>query len=59
MRLLSIVELMHMTRVELTELLLRITNAMPEFPEGSPERTHALINLTNIRMVLARRDLTL
>ena len=58
MRVLSIKELMRLTRIELTDLLVRITNALPDLPEGSAERQNALINLINIRSVLARHDLT-
>jgi len=58
MRVLSIKELMRLTRVELTDLLVRITNALPDMPEGSENRQIALINLRNIRTVLARHDLT-
>ena len=58
MRVLTICELMRLTRFELTSLLIRITNALPDFPEGSPERENALTNLRNIRWVLARHDLT-
>ena len=59
MRVLTICELMRLTRIELTDLLVRITNALPDLPEGSDERQIALINLRNIRSVLARHDLTL
>ncbi len=58
MRVLTIIELMRLTRIELTDLLFRITNALPDFPEGSVERQNALINLSNIRRVLMRHDLT-
>jgi hypothetical protein len=58
MRVLSIFELMRLTRSELTDLLVRITNALPGMPEGSVNRQIALINLRNIRSVLARHDLT-
>jgi len=57
MRVLSIIELMRLTRIELTELLIRITNALPDLPEGSIERQNALITLQNIRWVLMRHDL--
>jgi hypothetical protein len=57
MRVLSIKELMRLTRIELTDLLARITNALPDMPEGSANRQIALINLRNIRTVLARHDL--
>ena len=58
MRVLTLSELMRLTRIELTDLLVRITHALPDFPEGSAERQNALINLINIRTVLARHDLT-
>jgi len=47
-----------LTRIELIDLLVRITNALPDMPEGSASRQIALINLRNIRSVLARHDLT-
>ncbi len=49
MRVLTIIELMRLTRIELTDLLVRITNALPDLPEGSIERQNPLINLHNIR----------
>jgi hypothetical protein len=58
MRVLSIKELMRLTRVQLIDLYVRITNALPDMPEGSENRQIALINLSNIRIVLARYDLT-
>jgi hypothetical protein len=58
MRVLSIKELMRLTRIELTDLYVRIANALPDMPEGSANRQIALINLRNIRSVLARHDLT-
>jgi hypothetical protein len=56
MRVLTLTELMRLTRIELCDLLARITNALPDCPEGSAERQNAFINLRNIRSVLARRD---
>jgi hypothetical protein len=56
MRVLTIEELMHLTRIELTDLLVRIKGALLDFPEGSAERENALTSLRNIRHVLARRD---
>ena len=56
MRVLTLTELMRLTRIELCSLLARITNALPDLPEGSPERDNALTTLRNIRFVLARRD---
>ena len=58
MRVLSIFELMRLTRIELTNLLVQITSALPGLPEGSDQYQIALINLRNIRTVLARHDLT-
>ena len=58
MRVLTICELMRLSKIELCDLLAWITNKLPDFPEGSPEREAAHINLRNIRAVLARRDLT-
>jgi hypothetical protein len=56
MRLLPLTELMRLTRIELCDLITRITTALPDYPEGSLERANALLNLGNIRRVLARRD---
>ncbi len=49
---------LRVTQMELTDRLVSITNALPDLPEGSAERHIALINLRNIRSVLARHDLT-
>jgi hypothetical protein len=56
MRVLTITELMRLTRTELCALLTRINNDLPVLPESSAERANAHINLRNIRFVLARRD---
>ena len=56
MRVLTINELMRLTRIELCDLVNRITNELAKFPEGSPERANAFTNLQNIRHVLAHRD---
>jgi hypothetical protein len=56
MRVLTLTELMRLTRIELCNLLTQIMTALPDFPEGSLERANALLNLGNIRRVLARRD---
>jgi hypothetical protein len=58
MRLLTLDELMRLTRIELCDLAAWITNVFPDFLEGSPERHNAVTNLRNIRMMLARRDLS-
>jgi hypothetical protein len=58
MRLLTIAELMRLTRTELCDLLRWIINLLTTLPEGSAARRTALINLRNIRYVMARRDLS-
>ena len=56
MHALTIEELMQLTRIELTDRLVRIKSALPDYPEGSAERENALTSLRNIRQVLAARD---
>jgi hypothetical protein len=56
MQVLTITELMRLTRTELCAILTRITNELPKFPEGSVERGNAHVNIGNIRRLLARRD---
>jgi hypothetical protein len=59
MEILTITELMRLTRIELCELIRWINGALPDLPEGSVKRRNALINLCNIRWVLRRhRDLS-
>jgi hypothetical protein len=56
MRVLTICELMRLTRKDLCDLHTWITGILPTLPEGSAERQTALMNLRNIRWVIARRD---
>jgi hypothetical protein len=56
MRVLTINELLRLTRTELCSLLARITAELTTYREGLSQRTAAYINLRNIRSVLARRD---
>ncbi|MEJ0051713.1 MAG: hypothetical protein WDN02_11015 [Methylovirgula sp.] len=56
MRILTITELFRLTRKELCELATRIRAALPDSAEEPVEHTAAIINLRNIRYVLARRD---
>jgi hypothetical protein len=56
MRVLTITELMRLTRIELCNLARRITAELVTMPEDAPERANAQINLRNIRHVLARLD---
>lgn len=55
MRVLTITELMRLTRIELCDLAAKLTNALPDFPEGSVDQEAARTNLQRIRCVLARR----
>jgi hypothetical protein len=55
MRVLTINELMRLTRTELCGLAAKIAAELPAYREGSPQRTAAQINLITIRSVLARR----
>ena len=48
MRVLTLTELMRLTRTELCVLLAQITNDLPTFPEGSIERANAFVNFVNI-----------
>jgi hypothetical protein len=52
MRLLTLTELMRLTRIELCALAAQATNAVAGYHEGSPEREAAQINLRNIRWAL-------
>ncbi len=55
MKLLSIVELFHLTRAQLLALHQENVAALAEWPEGSPEHEIILANLRVIRQALARR----
>jgi len=56
MRVLTLIELLRLSKIELCDLLARITNVLPYIPEDSAECEAAQINLHNIRRALARRD---
>ncbi len=56
MRVLAIIELMRLTRMQLCDLRLRITRELDDYADGSDEREAALANIRNIRTVQARRD---
>ncbi|WP_426422542.1 hypothetical protein [Bradyrhizobium genosp. A] len=58
MQVLTITQLMRLTRTELCALAARITTELAILSEGSSERETALTTLRNIRFVLARRDLS-
>ena len=55
MRVLTITELLRLTRKELCDLASGMTAALPDYAPGSAEHANALTNLRNIRWVLARR----
>lgn len=56
MRVLTILELMRLSKFELCDLAARVTNELANLAEGSAERAGAITTLRNIRFVLARRD---
>jgi hypothetical protein len=56
MHVLTINQLLRMTRKELCGLATQISARLPTYREGSPNRTAAFLNLRNIRWALARRD---
>jgi hypothetical protein len=49
MRVLLVIDLLRMTRVELCDLDARVTNALPEYPPESEDCANARINQRNIR----------
>jgi hypothetical protein len=57
MLLLTITELMHLTRDELCDLADRIMLTLPELDAGTLARSNALASLDNIRRVMVLRDL--
>ena len=58
MKVLTLTELLRMTRTELCGLLAEIASGMANLPEGSPERFNAEASLHKIRWALARGDFT-
>jgi hypothetical protein len=54
MRVFSLNELMFLTRAQLFDLHAQIVALLAELPEGSPDYLSALLNLRNIRRVLAQ-----
>jgi len=57
MQVLTVTELMRLTRNELCDLATKINLALADMPQGSPERCRAVLNLHNIQRVLAWFDL--
>jgi hypothetical protein len=59
MRVLTITEVMRLSRIELCDLLARITAVLRNCPVGSVEQNNAITNLRNITRILMQRDLSL
>jgi hypothetical protein len=59
MRVLTLTELMRLTRMELCDLMAQMANVLRIYPEGSAECEAAIINLRNIARILANRELSL
>ena len=55
MKMLSLIELLHLSRQELRDELAKLTNRFAELPEGSADCFIARINLRLIRQALALR----
>ena len=56
MKVLSITELLYLTRIELTELHASLSIQLAQLPEGSSEQADTLATLRNVRAVLARPE---
>ena len=56
MKVLTISELLCLTKMELLELSRSLTNQLHELTEGSSEHQDTLATLDNVRAVLARPD---
>ena len=57
MRVLTMIELMRLSRIELCELLSQTTKSLPELSIGTIEGNTALTNLLNICRILPGREL--
>jgi len=56
MKILTLTELMRLSRVELCDELAKLTNAFPDYPEDSEDCFVARHNLCQIRRALALRQ---
>jgi hypothetical protein len=56
MQVLTIIELLRLTKIELSNLAAQVANDTPTFTPGSRALCNALTSLRNIRHVLPRRD---
>jgi hypothetical protein len=59
MRVLTLNELMRLTRMQLCDLLVQMTNVLRTYPVGSVEHQAAITNLRNIVRILANREMAL
>jgi hypothetical protein len=59
MRVLTLNELMRLTRMQLCDLMVQMANVLRTYPEGSVEHQAAVTNLRNIARILANRELSL
>jgi hypothetical protein len=59
MRVLTLNELMRLTRMELCDLMVQMANVVRIYPEGSVEHEAAITNMRNIARVLAGREMSL
>lgn len=58
MKFLTLTELLRLSRVELCDELAKLTNAFPDYPEGSEDSFVAKHNLRQLRRALAQRQPT-
>lgn len=56
MKLLTLPELLRLSRVELCDQLASLTNAFPDYPEGSDDSIVARYNLRQLRTALSLRQ---
>ena len=59
MRVLTLNELMRLTRMQLCDLMAQMTNVLRTYPEGSLEDEAAITNMRNIVRILANREMSL
>jgi hypothetical protein len=59
MRVLTLNELMRLTRIELCDLMAQMANILRIYPEGSTEREVAITNVRNIARILTHREMSL
>ena len=59
MRVLTLIELMRLTRMELCDLMVQMANILRIYPEGSALHEAAITNMRNIVRILANREMSL